>query len=455
MHYNSPSKGEMDTEFKALLSQDEELPTKVDKSKEEISPIDRKRKYSFWRSLSLRQKLILIFAAAGPIIIYLCQSIPGPFLARVVEQKGGESFYAAAIMHFTYLFSALASLVCGKYQSHTPTKKFISTGLLLVAVSQGALGFLKYVEDVNVFLVVGILMKAVQGIGQGFFNVALLTLLWNEIPEHLEKSFGLTRSFTCIGFVLGPLLGGYLYEIQQDIMIPFLLSSVFPLLLSVIAWISLPELENSEDEADLNAWRYIIDPKCVFVLGLCATCAGLFAIFDASFTAYAQSLGIRVVVVGAIMSVADTFSAVSNMIAGYFADVNLVCRRTSIVLCFLTVAGVNFAFNSEQTAGLLYLEVSVSAISVTAIQTLGFVDMAHEAASQNEKLKTKFNFRSKLSGVWYFVISLCTFAVGLLGTGLQTWFTYSLSLTVCTLGGLALSIFIALSTVLWIAAVKE
>lgn len=425
-----------------LLSEKDTIHNKVDKYLEKD---ETRMQKSLWNDTSLRQKLTLLFAAAGNLFIYFCQSSPEPFLARVVLDRGGEGIYAAAIMHSSYLFSSIASLVCGKYQSTIPTKSFLWIGLLLVGVSQGCLGFLDYINNVDYFLAVGIFVKAFQGVGQGFFNVATLTLLWQEAPDHVGKLFGMSKSAESVGAVLGPLLGCYLYSIELNMVIPFVVSAAPPLVLSFVGWLVLPQTSNVVEASTKTKWRYIFDAKSILVIGLSATCSGLTAIFDASFTAYAQSLGLTVILVGVIMSVSDASAAVANIFVGYFSDVNHICRKFSIILCFLTVLGIDFAFTQDQTILFLFIEAIVFGMFAKAIQTFGLAEVVHQAASEDKNLLNDFAFSSELSGIWYFVVNLATFVIGVFGTGLQSVFTYSDSLSISSLVGTSLTLVVALA----------
>ncbi len=120
-------------------------------------------------------------------------------------------------------------------------------------------------------------------------------------PEHRSRSLGLIGAAFGIGFVLGPLLGGFLVELPVAegwrLRLPFLVAAGF----STIAWIlvltSLPESlskDGPRTEARVLSWRGVADTLSDGRVGGLVTLGGLTTLaFAALEGTFSEFLGMR------------------------------------------------------------------------------------------------------------------------------------------------------------------
>lgn len=395
---------------------------------------------SLWSDTNRGQKFTLLYSACGTIAVYLCQAVPTSFLARVVVSKGGEEWHTAAIMYSTYLFASIASPLFEKSRYVIPLKKCIWIGQFVLGMTQASLGFLAYTDDPYVLLVVGVLLKSIQGIGQGYYNVATIALLWHEIPDHVEKSFGMTKAMTSAGFLIGGVAGGYLYTVRDGMLIPFVVSGLLPFIISFFGWLIVPDIEQDEEETHCRIWSFILNPKSVIALGLASTSGAVFAVYSVSFTSYAQTMGVTVATVGVIFTTADGCAVLSTLLVSYYSNVNYRCREFFLLVFCLAAVGINLTFTSSETLPSLYIKSSILVMLAAAVRAMAFPEMIHLSLGEDKDILNNVSFRSKLSTVWYFTTTLPVFVFGISGTALQDAISYSLSLTISTLAGLALTL---------------
>lgn len=413
---------------------------------ERVASADQKR--SFWSDATRSQIALVAFATLSNTSVYICQDIPAPFLAREITAKGGENVNAAAIMNSPYLASAFTSLIFGNFQSGISTKRFISSGLLIVAITQCSLVALDYMDGASL-LVFGVMIRAIQGIGSGIYNVAMLTLLWQELPDYVAKLYGVIKASTAFGYFLGAVVGGQLYGIRNRMMLPFIASGGFTGLLAVAGWAFLRNELNKTEVSNSRTWHYILNPTAILALGLAGVTGGSTAIYDASFTSYAQTLGISVALAGWLMSVNNAVTLIWSPIMFYLYSIKHLYRELVMVCCFIGQFGINFVFATNQpTMGPLVVGVGFYGLFVMTLQNFAFVELVYRASGDDNKIKSDRTFRGKISGTWYFMLSISQFAFGLFGTGLQTVLPYYLSQTVTTL--VTTSLTCAISLVIYI-----
>lgn len=90
--------------------------------------------------------------------------------------------------------------------------------ILVTLVLQGLLSLafasLSFIPGRAAFIAVGMSLRALQGLGGGIFETALLSLLMRSVPEEMVGSvIGWSEAGRACGFLLGPVLGGALFEV--------------------------------------------------------------------------------------------------------------------------------------------------------------------------------------------------------------------------------------------------
>jgi MFS transporter, DHA1 family, tetracycline resistance protein len=82
----------------------------------------------------------------------------------------------------------------------------------LVVVSTFIMGFLKRVDDLNLFIYLSFLAQILGGIGAGGNSTVTLATLSQFDNHDREKYIGWLEGAFGLGFILGPLLGAILYN---------------------------------------------------------------------------------------------------------------------------------------------------------------------------------------------------------------------------------------------------
>ena len=82
------------------------------------------------------------------------------------------------------------------------------------------LGSLMFVDDPTTFIVLSFVWKFLCGVGAGINSTASFAIIATHYQNDREKTIGMLESSAGIGLLIGPLAGGFLYEIGGFIL-PF------------------------------------------------------------------------------------------------------------------------------------------------------------------------------------------------------------------------------------------
>jgi len=114
-----------------------------------------------------------------------------------------------------------------------------------------------------------IALKAVMGFGEGLSQVATLAIIFRVAPERdIPMLSGATEGLRALGILIGPFVGGPLYE-AGGWTLPFVVMGIIfgatVALLNVISWM-VPEIGQTDNKAKVNASDLLFKPPTTAVV---------------------------------------------------------------------------------------------------------------------------------------------------------------------------------------------
>jgi MFS family permease len=130
------------------------------------------------------------------------------------------------------IFSPLLSRLLSKYGK----KKVLVMGLLCESIAMLAFATFNRIQEPVAYGILCFVCRVIEGFGNGCLNSATSSIIVCDYHDHVSKLIGLTQTFTGLGMLAGPVMGGFLYELG-GFSLPFyvtgvwLFALVFPILL--------------------------------------------------------------------------------------------------------------------------------------------------------------------------------------------------------------------------------
>ena len=141
-------------------------------------------------------------------------AIVPPFFPIEAENKGlspGEyGFVFSASFAASIIFNLSAGAILGKMGP----REGLIWGSLVAGVALTLFGLLPYIHNKWLFLIGAIFLRICDALATTFRGVTVMTLITVYIPESVPTLVGFLQSGVGVGLVLGPTLGGYLYQLS-------------------------------------------------------------------------------------------------------------------------------------------------------------------------------------------------------------------------------------------------
>ncbi|NXY33648.1 S18B1 protein, partial [Pomatorhinus ruficollis] len=215
------------------------------------------------RRLTREQLFTIIAAASINFSSMICYSILGPFFPSEAEKKGASNTIVGLIFGCFALFNFLTSLILGNYLSEIGAKFMFVAGMFVSGCVTILFGMLDKVPSGPMFISFCFLVRAMDAISFAAAITASFSILAKAFPTNIATVLGSLEIFSGLGLVLGPPLGGFLYQ-SFGYEVPFITLGCVVLALVPVNMCILPKYDSTPRKESF--WKLILLPK---VLILC------------------------------------------------------------------------------------------------------------------------------------------------------------------------------------------
>ncbi|XP_028914267.1 MFS-type transporter SLC18B1 isoform X1 [Ornithorhynchus anatinus] len=227
--------------------------------------------------LTKEQVFTLIATASINFGSMICYSILGPFFPKEAEKKGASNTVIGMIFGCFALFNLLASLIFGKYLVHIGAKFMFVAGMFVSGGVTILFGLLDRAPNGTVFIVMCFVVRTVDAISFAAAVTASFSILAKAFPNNVATVLGGLEIFSGLGLVLGPPLGGFLYQ-SFGYEIPFIFLGCVVLLMVPLNMYILPNYESVPSEHSF--WKLVTLPKISLISLVIVSLSGCFAFLD-------------------------------------------------------------------------------------------------------------------------------------------------------------------------------
>ncbi|KAH0515062.1 MFS-type transporter SLC18B1 [Microtus ochrogaster] len=200
-----------------------------------------------------------------------------PLPAHPAEKKGASNTMIGAIFGCYALFELLASLVFGKYLVQIGAKFMFIAGMFISGGVTILFGVLDQLPEGPIFIVMCFLVRIVDAIGFGAAITASSSILAKAFPNNVATVLGSLEVFSGLGLIVGPPLGGFLYQ-SFGYEMPFILLGCLVLLMIPLNLCILPSYES--DRGEHSFWKLVTLPKVGLIACVIIALSSCFGFLD-------------------------------------------------------------------------------------------------------------------------------------------------------------------------------
>jgi len=170
----------------------------------------------------------------------MCVSMQAPFYPREAVSKGLK------VWHFGLVFGAfeitvfLVSPIIGASIKKIGVKRTLNVGIGAVGLILVAYGCLGLLHSGSLFLGLSMLLRVLEACGNSAFLTGSFSAIAREFPDKVASMFAMIELFFGIGEIVGPVVGGALYEVG-GFTLPFAVMGSLLFLSSIFIYFVLPD----------------------------------------------------------------------------------------------------------------------------------------------------------------------------------------------------------------------
>uniref|UniRef100_A0A8D2BCL5 Solute carrier family 18 member B1 n=2 Tax=Sciurus vulgaris TaxID=55149 RepID=A0A8D2BCL5_SCIVU len=319
------------------------------------------------RHLSREQLFVLISAASMNLGSMMAYSILGPFFPKEAEKKGASNTMIGMIFGCYALFDLLASLVFGKYLVHIGAKFMFIAGMFVSGGVTILFGLLDQVPDGPIFIAMCFLVRIIDALSFGAAITASSSILAKAFPNNVATVMGGLEVFTGLGLVIGPPLGGFLYQ-SFGYEVPFIFLGCIILLMIPLNIYILPSYES--DPGEHSFWKLVTLPKVGLIAFVIISLSSCFGFLDPILSLFVlEKFNLPAGYVGLVFLGLALSYAISSPLFGLLSDKMPHLRKWLLVfgnlitaVCYMLLGPIPFLHIKSQL-WLLVLILVINGIS--------------------------------------------------------------------------------------------
>jgi MFS family permease len=158
----------------------------------------------------MKEILRIYTISATNLLASACFTIISSFYSSTALKSGVPEALIGVIFSTFPLFSIMTSFFVPFLMEKFSRSAILITGLVLISFSSMLISALESFEA-PLSIVVSFASRAISGTGAAFEVIAANSILTSDYPENVQKIMALNEIFSCLGLILGPVVGSFIF----------------------------------------------------------------------------------------------------------------------------------------------------------------------------------------------------------------------------------------------------
>lgn len=157
-------------------------------------------------------------------------SLASIFLPKIFEEKEIPGFWVGLIFSMYSIASVISSPFIGTLITKCGFANLIAFGLTAMGASIIPFAFIKGIENDTTSLVLGLLLRTLQGVASASINTTCFSLAATKYSDNTEFVVGMMEGVSGIGLVFGLMGGSVIFEAMGYMAVFIGFGSILPIL---------------------------------------------------------------------------------------------------------------------------------------------------------------------------------------------------------------------------------
>lgn len=404
-------------------------------------------------NFSKRQWLTLIVFSIADFCNAICVSLQAPFYPQEAEKKGATATEYGLVFGIFELVVFLISPVYGKHLNRIGPKYLFNGGIFTTGICAILFGFLDRVEGHYPFIILSFVIRIVEAMGNAAFLTASFAIIAMEFPDNVATTFASLETFFGLGLIVGPTVGGALYEVGGFVT-PFLVLGSTLFLSAVMTAFVLPDHANRRNDvtSDASLLKVLKIPGIMLAAASIIVTSMSIGFLSATLEPHLRQFKLSPMVLGLMFVINGGTYALTAPWWGWLCDKVLPAKVVTLLGCIILMIGFSLIgpvpfLNRPTEFSVTILGLVMHGMGIGAQLVASFTDALRTAIQHG--FANNLETYGLISGLWTSTFALGAFIgpsiAGILydivGFGAATLFVIVLSAVV----GVAVTLFLIFS----------
>ncbi|XP_076326306.1 MFS-type transporter SLC18B1-like isoform X2 [Tachypleus tridentatus] len=288
-----------------------------------------------------RQWLVLITIAFINFGVASCVSLQAPFFPKEAEMKGATPTQYGFVFGVFYLTVFIFSPVFGKLMVLITPRFILIAATFIVGITSILFGVIDRSPNGTPFIALAFAIRIVEGVGSAAFLTSSFTIIAAEFPNKVATTFGALETAYGFGLIVGPTLGGALYEVD-GYYLPFITIGVVLVLCAALTILLLPESDINDNTGSGDLVKFWLHPGTILD-GMIIMVASLTTGYNhATLEPHLRQFNLSPFFVGIVFMVMGLCYAITTPLWGVLVDRHNISKLVGVLGCLFI--GVAFVF---------------------------------------------------------------------------------------------------------------
>ncbi|NP_001153495.1 uncharacterized protein LOC100123296 precursor [Nasonia vitripennis] len=288
-----------------------------------------------------RQWLTLIVISIADFANAVCVSLQAPFYPQEAEKKGASATEYGLVFGIFEFVVFVISPIYGQHINRIGPKLLFNGGILTTGTCAIFFGLLDKVQGHYPFIILSFVIRIVEALGNAAFLTASFAIIAKEFPNNVATTFASLETFFGLGLIVGPTVGGALFQLG-GYTTPFAVLGSALFLAAVMTAFVLPHHENNEEDNHSIEGKFM---KVLRIPGVLVATASIvvtsmsIGFLQATLEPHLRQFEMSPVVLGLMFVINGGTYAMTAPAWGWLCDKHSTPKVATIAGCTLVMVG--------------------------------------------------------------------------------------------------------------------
>ncbi|KAJ4447889.1 hypothetical protein ANN_09898, partial [Periplaneta americana] len=327
------------------------------------------------------------------------------------ERKGATATEYGLVFGIFELVVFIISPIYGQHLNRIGPKFLFNGGIFTTGACAILFGLLDRVDGHYAFIVLSFLIRIIEAMGNAAFLTASFAIIAKEFPDNVATTFASLETFFGLGLIVGPTVGGALYQVGGYTM-PFAVMGSSLFLAAIMTAFVLPEHSEPQEDAEqgTSLLQVLKIPGVLLAASSIIVTSMSIGFLQATLEPHLRQFDLSPVILGLMFVINGGTYAITAPCWGWLCDKKLTPKIATVIGCLLIIFGFMLVGPAPFIPGSTILWVCI-----IGLVSHGLGIAAQLVASFTDALRTSINYGfpnnletyGLISGLW-----TSTFALG-------------------------------------------